>query len=186
MQIIAENDRGFLGLDGNELVLGSKVPDPAKLRGTAPVNADGGGGFVISANLSRHAGVAIDGHDMVEMGMLRWEQAGDVRGQVGNPKCEINFMLNDGGGDSDSNMFKPLAFVWNAVTRIIPDFATALRGALGGVSSTTFTPPGGFPNKLVSPDGRLELDIQNADAAGLVAYMDGKPIWSAEFGWLKK
>ena len=75
MDILLENDRGFVGLDGNELIIGSKIFDPPKLRLTCPVNADGGGGGVVSFNLSRHAGVVCDGHDQVEMGFFRVEQS---------------------------------------------------------------------------------------------------------------
>jgi len=38
MQMIAENDRGYVGLDGNELIVGSKVFDPPKVRITSPTN----------------------------------------------------------------------------------------------------------------------------------------------------
>lgn len=117
MQIIAESDIGYLLFDGNELTIGSKIDDPAKIRGTSKIYDHGGGGFAISANASLQDGVC-DGHSQREMGMLRWEQAGDVRGQANNPKCEANFMLNDGGGGEDSNMQKPFAFTFDAITRL--------------------------------------------------------------------
>lgn len=168
MQIIAENDRGWIALDGNEMIVGSKIFDPPKVRLTSPVNTDGGGGGVISFNISRHAGAAIDGHDQDEMAMLRVEQAEDVRGQVGNPKAELNIMLADGSGVGD--VVKLFAIVWNRVTRFLPEFAQSIRMTLGGAPPT---PLFEFPNKLVSPDGRLELDIQNADEPGAVLYQDG-------------
>jgi len=34
-------------------------------------------------------------------------------------------------------------------------------------------------NKIVSLDGRVELNVQNADALGLVLYFDGAAIWAA-------
>lgn len=44
MQIIAENERGYVALDGNELIVGSKIVDPPKVRVTSPCDQTGGGG----------------------------------------------------------------------------------------------------------------------------------------------
>ena len=147
MQIIAENETGFIGFDGNELIIGSKVDDPAKVRLTAPMTEHGGGGGVISFNFHRDFNRAVDGHEQCEMGMIRVEQADDVRGQVGNPKAELNFMLND-GGTQDSNMRKPLAFVWNAITR-------SLLSLFGGSASDTIWAPGGLYFTQQQDDGVL-------------------------------
>lgn len=144
MIIIAENEDGFVGLDGNELIVGSKRFDPPKVRLTAPVNADGGGGGVISFNLSRHAGVVCDGHDQVEMGFVRVEQSEAVRGQVGNPRGEFNILLNAGGED-DAAMQRAGAVECDRVTKPGPAFSN------GG---------GGSPSRFVSPDGRWWLQLQ--------------------------
>lgn len=114
MNIIAESDIGWVGFEGNELTIGSKVDDPPKVRLTSPVTEHGGGGGVVSFNYSP-AGHASDGHNQTEIGMIRVEQAEDVRGSS-STKAELNFMLADGGKE-DSNMRKPLAFVWNKVTQ---------------------------------------------------------------------
>lgn len=168
--IIAENDRGYLLFDGNELTIGSKIGDPPKLRLTSPINADGGGGGVVSYNASRQAGVVCDGHQQTELAMDRVEQAEDVRGQLGNYTAERTFMVSDASGDGADGMHKPLAFTFNAVTQN--------RLGLGGIVSA----PSGFHNKIVSPDGRLEVDIQNADAPNYTVYMDGVALWSAAGG----
>lgn len=148
MQIIAENDRGWVALDGNELIVGSKVDDPAKLRGTSPITEHGGGGFAISFNMHRDFGRAVDGHGQIEMGMIRCEQDEGVRGQIGNPKGEMNFMLNDGGGGEDGNMRKPLAFVWNAITR-------SLLSLFGGATSDTMWAPNGLSFTQQQDDGNF-------------------------------
>lgn len=180
MHILSENDRGYVALDGNELIIGSKIDDPPKVRLTSPLTGHGGGGGVISFNFSREEGIACDGHQQDEIAMIRVEQAEDVRGQLGNRKAEINILLADGSGVGD--VVKPFACVYNAVTRILPAFRDALRLALGldepanpdAITIQTFS----FPNKLVSPDGRVELDVQNVDALNLTLYKDGIALWS--------
>jgi hypothetical protein len=102
MKILEENDRGWVALDGNELVVGSKVDDPPKLRLTQPLTKNGGGGGAISYCFHKIFGRAVSGTETVEMGMLRMEQASDVRGQDNNPKAEMNFLLNDGSGNADA------------------------------------------------------------------------------------
>lgn len=116
-QILFEDERGYLLMDGNELTIGSKIDDPPKIRLTSPGTEHGGAGGVVSFNLSRNTGTICDGHQQTEMAMIRVEQASDVRGQASNPKAEINFLLND-GGTADSNMQKPFAFIWNAITTL--------------------------------------------------------------------
>lgn len=181
MQILAENDLGYVGLDGNELIVGSKIDDPPKVRLTAPLYLTGGGGGVISFNISRYTGVVCDGHAQDEIAMIRVEQSEDVRGDLGNHKAEFNLMLADGSGIGD--VVKPFACVWNAVTRLLPEFAGAVRAAmLGGVVNAPVSAPSTFPNKLVSPDGRVELDIQNVDALNMTLYRDGVALWSVATG----
>lgn len=136
--ILHEDERGFIIADGNELTIGSKIDDPPKLRLTAPLTTHGGGGGAISANFHNGSG-AVDGHGQVEMGMIRFEQAEDVRGQASNPKCEINFLLNDGSGVGDSSMRKPLAFIWNLVTRTLLYLGGNLTDTMWSPSGLTFT-----------------------------------------------
>jgi len=184
MQILAENEYGWIAFEGNELTIGSKVGDPPKLRLTSPINADGGGGGVISFNFSRQAGVVCDGHQQDEVAMIRVEQAEDVRGQLGNRKAEMGLMLADGSGIGD--VVKPFACVYNAITRILPAFRDALRVMLGieapvNPEATTIQ-AFSYPNKLVSPDGRVELDIQSVDALNMTLYRDGIALWSVLTG----
>lgn len=186
MHILSENDRGYLLFDGNELTIGSKVPDPAKVRVTGPVNADGGGGGVWSANISRQAGVVCDGHQQDEVAMIRVEQAQDVRGQLGNRKVEITLQLADGSGIGD--VVKLLGLTWNSVTTLLPELQRAVQLALGADADVPDNPEAitpqtfSFPNKLVSPDGRVELDIQNVDALNMTLYKDGVALWSVLTG----
>lgn len=176
MHILSENERGYLGFDGNELIIGSKIDDPPKVRLTSPLYPTGGGGGAISFNYSREIGVVCDGHQQDEVAMIRVEQAEDVRGQLGNRKAELNLLLADGSGVGD--VVKPFACVYNAVTRLLPAFRDALRLTLDSEPVT----PTSFPNKLVSPDGRVELDIQNVDALNMVLYEDGIALWSVKTG----
>lgn len=149
MQIIAESDIGYIGFEGNELTIGSKIDDPAKVRLTAPMTEHGGAGGVVSFNKSRQPGIVCDGHQQEEMAMLRVEQAEDVRGQVGNLKAEFNFLVNTGESGNDSAMVKPLAFVWNMVTR-------SLLSVFGGESRTdTMWAPNGLSFTQQQNDGNF-------------------------------
>jgi hypothetical protein len=121
------------------------------------------------------------------MVMIHFEQSESVRGQAGNPKGSYNVFVNDGQGEGDENMQR--------VFRLEPDTAPDPRS--GGMIEAFFlgepqwesltrqllSRVGGAvavaSNKIVSPDGHLELDIQNADAPNLVAYMNGTAFWDA-------
>lgn len=173
-RILYEDDYGFLAMDGNELTVGSKVDDPPKLRLTSTITATGGGGGVVSFNRSRQAGVVCDGHSQEEMAMLRVEQAEDVRGQEGNLKAEFNFLANTGASGDDSAMQKPLAFIWNCITRT--------RLALFGETRT---------DTMWAPDG-LTFTQQQADG-NFASYRVDQPfdkqanpvaLWSAWTGKL--
>lgn len=146
--VLHEDERGFVVAEGNELTVGSKVDDPPKVRLTSPCFPTGGAGGAVSFNLSRQPGVCY-GSQQTEMGMVRVEQAEDVRGDASNPKAEINFLLNN-GGTADINMQKPLAFVWNAITRLLLPL-----GGSGGSS-------------MRSPNGRWL--VQQQDDGNLVQY----------------
>jgi hypothetical protein len=173
MQMLAENDRGWVALDGNELIVGSKLGDPPKVRLTSPVNADGGGGGVLSFNVSRQEGVVCDGHQQDEIAMVRVEQAEDVRGQVGNHKAELNLLLADGSGVGD--VVKPFACVWNAVTRLMPQFAGALRSAvIGGVVPVT---PDTHTAELLSRDGKFLFVLQGDGNEVVYLRSTMQPLW---------
>ncbi len=166
-------DYGFEGFEANERTIGSKVDDPPKLRLTAPLTDHGGGGGVVSFNASRQSGIPQLGGQQTEMGMIRVEQAEDVRGQTGNPKAEISFMLNDGSGDGDAAMTKPLAFTCDGITRISPGLANSFRALVGGGVS-------GGGSGLTSPQGRMTLQLQ--EDGNMVVYdtllSPWKAVWS--------
>lgn len=180
--IIAENDRGYLLFDGNELTIGSKIGDPPKLRLTSPINDDGGGGGVVSYNASRHAGVVCDGHQQTEMAMDRVEQAQDVRGQVGNYKAERNFMVSDASGDGADGMHKPLAFTYDAVTHNTLGLAGTAPGgppmppALGAFDGAEFIGSNGQFIYARQTDGHDVLyDMRGATR---------RAIWASDMGWI--
>jgi hypothetical protein len=160
MDILSENDRGYLGFDGNELVVGSKIDDPPKVRLTSPTTEHGGGGGVLSANISRHAGVVCDGHQQIEIGFIRFEQSEAVRGDPSNPRGEYNLLLNVGGED-DSAMQRGLALEADRVTKMNP--------ALGGLFGNSGNPP----SRFVSPNGRYWLQMQ--DDGNFVIYDVSNP-----------
>ena len=88
-------------------------------------------------------------------------------------------MVAKGGGWAE----KALDLAMIELATLNPDgleVRVPVKFSAGTVGGAVPAASGGVSNKIVSPDGRLELDIQNADAPGLVVYMDGKPVWSAE------
>lgn len=183
MTIIAENDIGFLVFDGNELTIGSKIDDPPKLRLTSPLTDHGGGGGVVSFNLSRRAGVVLDGHDQDEIGMVRVEQAEDVRGQLGNHKAEANLLLADGSGVGD--VVKPIAVVWNAVTRLLPAFGAALRTAVleGGTVPAPTLAVGDYDGAQFIGSQGLFLYARQTDGHDVVyRRSDMHPLWMSDGG----
>lgn len=154
-QVLADTPIGWAAHEGNEGEFGAKNADPAKVRITTPINEDGGGGGVVSFNANRYFGRINFGGDQLEMAMIRVEQASDVRGQLGNLKGEFNFLLNDGSGQDDAAMRKPLAFTWNQVTRFEPALAASFAAHLA-----PYLGSGGGGSRMVSPDGRYWLQLQ--------------------------
>lgn len=159
MHILSENDRGYVALDGNELIVGSKIVDPPKVRLTSPTDEHGGGGGVLSANISREAGVVCDGHQQLEIGFIRFEQSEAVRGQPMNPRGEYNLLLNVGGED-DAAMQRGMGLEADRVTRINP--------ALLGLFTSSDA-----PSRFVSPNGRYWLQVQ--DDGNVVVYDAANP-----------
>ena len=155
-------DYGYEGFERNEQTIGSRVDDPPKLRLTSPLTEHGGGGGVISFNKHNAGSIAMGGQQ-TEMGMVRVEQSDTVRGDAGNPKAEINFMLNDGSGGGDDAMKKPLSFTWNTVTHIEPALAQSLAAVLSPYMG------GGSGSRIVSPNGRYWFQPAQDDG-NLVLY----------------
>ena len=171
---------------GNEVELDAITAvhaDPAIYRIGSTILPDGGGGGVISGDHIPNG----PGGRRVQMVMIHFEQSESVRGQAGNAKGSYNLFLNDGQGEGDANMRR--------VFRLEPDTAPDPRSGemieaffLGephweSLVRQLLSRVGGAvvvaSNKIVSPDGHLELDIQNADAPNLVAYRDGAAFWDA-------
>lgn len=150
MEILAENEVGFVGLDGNELIVGSKIDDPPKLRLTAPMTDHGGGGGVVSFSRSRRAGVVVDGHEQDEMGFVRIEQSESVRGDPNNLRSEFNILLHT--GDSGDDVHRGIALETDCITKINPGLAADFGiGSGDGASSSRFE----------SPNGRYWVQMQN-------------------------
>jgi hypothetical protein len=146
VKVIADSAIGFVGFEGNEQTVGSKIDDPTKLRLTAPIQKTGGGGGVVSFNASKHAGAILEGAEQIEMAMLRVEQDSAVRGDVNNPKAEFNFLLNNGGTE-DANMVKVLSFTVDGITCISQGLLDSFRMIVG--------------NRQESPNGRYWMQLQN-------------------------
>lgn len=161
---LVEDGRGYLGVEGNEATVGSKLDDPSKVRLTSPITDHGGGGGALSFNLHRFLGKAF-GSQQVEMAMIRVEQASDVRGSF-SPKAEFNFLLNDGSGGDDAAMTKPLAFTAHNITRLDPGIARDLAARLGPYLAT-----GG--SRFTSPNGVWWLQLQ--DDGNCVIYDASNP-----------
>ena len=151
-QTTTETPVGFVGFEGNEQTIGSKIDDPAKVRITVPISEHGGGGGVVSFDASRVWGTVQFGGNQTEMAMLRVEQAADVRGQINNPKAEFNFLCNDGSGTGDTAMQKCLSFTYTGITNISPGIAASFRALVGG---------GTTPSRIASPNNMYWLQLQS-------------------------
>lgn len=159
MHILSENDRGYLAFEGNELTVGSKIPDVPKVRVTAPASPDGAAGGAFSANISRQADMVCDGHQQIEIGFIQIKQAESVRGDLFNPRGEYGLLLNVGGED-DAAMQRGLALEADRILTVNP----GLLALFGG---------GEAPSRFVSPNGRYWLQMQ--DDGQLVIYDSSNP-----------
>jgi hypothetical protein len=173
---IAETDRGYIGLESNESTVGSKDYDPAKYRCSTPLSPEtGGGGCAISFNFHKFLGKAF-GSQQIEMGMIRVEQAEDVRGSF-DPKAEMNFLLNDGSGTDDAAMTKPLAFTSHHITRLDEGIARDLAARL-----IPYIPLVGNNNGIMfSPNQQFMMAMQSD--GNLVVYERVGDSWIARWSW---
>ena len=185
--ICASEECQFNFNGGNEVELDAITAiyaDPAMYRiGSTILTGSGGGGGAISADNIPNG----PGGRRVQMVMIHFEQSESVRGQAGNPKGSYNVFLNDGRGEADQNMQR--VFRLEADTAPDPRSGAMIEAFFLGephwesLVRQLLTRVGGAvvvaSNKIVSPDGHLELDIQNADAPNLVAYRDGSAFWDA-------
>jgi hypothetical protein len=186
----AERNGGrFAWSGGNETELDSYVDDPclARIGSTIRVNGGGGGGRCYDDLPSGPGG------RRVQMFLEHVEQSEMSRGDTDSKQTSLKWMLNDGGGEADANMVA----VFQLETRtglstrpghegeLIEAFQLGepqweslvrqLMARLGGHVASAPALAGGFPNKLVSPDGLVELDIQNADALNMTYYERATP-----------
>ncbi len=85
---------------------------------------------------------------------------------------ELYVGINNGAGNADANMVDVLLIHHDSIEALVP---------INGAPAAPM-PVSQFPNKLVSPDGRVEMDIQNADALNMTLYLDGVALWSVLTG----
>ena len=145
MIILADNEKGTLAFDGNELIIFSKIDDCPKVRLVSPR------GGAVSFNTG-------DPTRMNEIGMIR------VESPLNGLKGEMSFQLNDGGGTNDANMKKPLAFTWDKwVNQELP-FRTDTLWSPNGMYFTQQQ----VDKNLVKYEARAAFDKINPVSADLV------------------
>lgn len=105
-------------------------------------------------------------------GKRRYDDINDLTGEL--------YVGINNGGDGDANMVDVALIHHDGIECRVPIAAPGFSAAVPAPSSTAA--PAAFPNKLVSPDGRVELDIQNADALNMTLYEDGQALWSVLTG----
>lgn len=192
-QTIAGGDQGVLNFNGgNEFefdAITAVHEDAMMIRRGSTVTVNGGGGGADSWDNIPNG----PSGRRVQMVLLHGEQSEMVRGQPGNPQGSIKLQLNDGNGEADGNM--KTAFQLEARSGVSARDGSAIEAFTLGepqweslvrqLSARMDSPIRmGFANKLVSPDGIMELDVQNHDAKGLVLYDNSRvegdrAVWSA-------
>ena len=178
---------GWFGASNdNEVDLRTSKDDAVKYRGSKA--GPGRGIMCLSANQIRGGcddGAQTAGAD--EVVLVQYKRRYD---DPSNLEGEIWEGVNDGSGSGDAAMV-PLRITrhgdfWmeTAALDAMIDTIQARMVARGiaGIVAPTAPSSASFPNKLVSPDGRVELDIQNADALNMTLYEDGVALWSVLTG----
>ena len=155
--VLDDNDRGKTTVEGNEVLVTSKVYDAAKFRVGAPVGPSSGGGGAFSWDL-----MDFQGRTRTEVAVL----AGGFNGTQG----EIGLSIWDGKEPfGDATQKKVVEFYADHVEFKVPITAPNLGSGT----------PVGAPALLQSANGRLVLVAQ--DDGNLVLYADGVPV-KALFG----
>ena len=158
--VLDDNDRGKTTVEGNEVLVTSKVYDAAKFRVGAPVGPSSGGGGAFSWDLMN-----FQGRSRTEVAVL----AGGFNGTQG----EIGLSIWNGKEPfGDATQKKVVEFYADHVEFKVPVTAPNLGGSVPATGAVT-------PALLQSANGRLVLAAQ--DDGNLVLYADGVPV-KALFG----
>ena len=149
--ILADNERGTVFVEGNEVLAESKIADAAKFRVRAPREpGQSGGGGAFSFDVKDH----VDGQ-WKEVQLITGAMTG-ARGGEGKL-----IVLMEGGVIDDAHQRTIIEWDSNRVEFKVPISAPNLQGGIIG-------------SILQSPNGRLVLAAQ--DDLNLVLYIDGKPV----------
>lgn len=177
--ILHEDERGYVIAEGNELTIGSKLNDPPKVRVCVPITATGGGGGVFSASRARSFGVCF-GDQQDEMGYVRFEQAEDVRGDVGHLRSEVNLFVASGLPGTDVE--RVFACTWDRFTKWGLSALTSLSVWLGGGGTSradTMWAPNGLSFTQQQDDGNF---VTYSVTRAFDKTANPKAIWSAWTG----
>jgi hypothetical protein len=158
--VLADNERGRITVEGNEVLATSKIPDAAKFRVRAPrVPGESGGGGAISFD-------AQDDQDG------RWKEVQLITGAMNGARGGEGklIVLAEGGIIDDAHQRTIIEWDSNKVEFKVPISAPNLNG--GGTSAPA-------TDMLKSADGRMVLALQMD--GNMVLYLDGQPV-KALFG----
>jgi len=182
-ETLRETGVGILAWVTNELRIYARNDDAAKLR----VGAPGNHGGCLSFNK-----VWLDANNQPtneeEFGLIQIKQDERTRNDPNGARGEMTIHLNDGQGRQPDSLVPVMLIRTDGYTMLVPrndspEHPPDNQGPIGdGAITIHATSPSGFPNKLVSPDGRVELDIQNVDALNMTLYRDGVALWSVATG----
>lgn len=158
-------DWGYIQYDANELENVSTVDDPSGLR----IGKVSGEGHNVGRSLGKisFSRVRLDGvQDEVVLiqGKRRNDNPNDLTG-------ELYIGINAGGG-GDKDMIDVALIHHDGIEFLVPISAPGFGQV---AASPPPVPQQVFSNKLVSPDGTIEMDIQNKDAYNVTVYDNTKP-----------
>lgn len=108
---------GFLGFEGNELLVGSTArnpTDPPKVRLSSPAAVDGLSHGAITWNIAREGG------GYTEIATLQGKRDERYRADPNNTACEVTLHLNDGRGTEDANARPVLTFRHDGIILHVP------------------------------------------------------------------